>query len=228
MSGSSESSIHADDKSFPIVVLISGSGSNLQAIIDASKKAGSSINIRAVISNNPDAYGLQRASRNGIACKVVNHRDYPDRERYDIALKNEIDSYQPELVVLAGFMRILSRQFVNHYRGRLINIHPSLLPLYPGLNTHQRALDSGDVEAGATVHFVTHEVDGGPIIIQAHVPVFDTDSSEDLALRVLQQEHLIYPRAINWFAQGRLTIENGLVLLDGNISPKQQVLTDET
>lgn len=228
MSGSSESSIHADDKSFPIVVLISGSGSNLQAIIDASKKAESSINIRAVISNNPNAYGLQRASRNGIACKVVNHRDYPDRNRYDIALKNEIDSYQPALVVLAGYMRILTTQFVNHYTGRLINIHPSLLPLYPGLNTHQRALDSGDDEAGASVHFVTPEVDGGPIIIQAHVPVFDTDSNEDLALRVLHQEHLIYPRAINWFTQGRLTIENGLVLLDGNISPKQQVLTHET
>ena len=149
MSGSSESSIHADDKSFPIVVLISGSGSNLQAIIDASKKAESSINIRAVISNNPNAYGLQRANRNGIACKIVNHRDYPDREHYDIALKNEIDSYQPALVVMAGFMRILTTQFVNHYTGRLINIHPSLLPLYPGLNTHQRALDSGDDEAGA-------------------------------------------------------------------------------
>ena len=185
------------------------------------------IEIRAVISNNPDAYGLQRAIRNNIAGKVVNHRDYPDRNTYDAALKAEIDSYQPELVVLAGFMRILTSDFVNHFAGRLINIHPSLLPLYPGLNTHKRAIDNGDTEAGATVHFVTPEVDGGPVIIQARVPVLGTDSSNSLSSKVLEQEHLIYPRAIRWFAQGRLAIENGRVFLDGRISPEQQVFTDE-
>jgi len=228
VSGSSDSAKEPEHKSFPIVVLISGSGSNLQAIIDSSSKPESSINIRAVISNNPNAYGLKRASRNAINCKVVNHRDYPDRDSYDAALKTEIDSYQPGLVVLAGFMRILTADFVNHYSGRLINIHPSLLPHYPGLNTHQRALDNGEKEAGATVHFVTPEVDGGPAIIQTHVPVYETDNSEDLACRVLKQEHLIYPRAIQWFSQGRLTIEDDKVLLDGKISPDQQVFSNES
>lgn len=217
----------SEQPSLPIVILISGSGSNLQAIIDSSSKLQPSIDIRAVISNNPNAYGLQRASRNGIACKVVNHQDYPDRRSYDAALMDEIDSHQPALVVLAGFMRILTTDFVNHYAGRLINIHPSLLPLYPGLNTHQRALENGDMQAGATVHFVTPEVDGGPIVIQAHVPVFATDNKNDLAARVLVQEHAIYPRAIHWFAQNRLTIDNGRVLLDGKISPQQQVYTNE-
>ncbi|MGB5281070.1 MAG: phosphoribosylglycinamide formyltransferase [Arenicellales bacterium] len=227
MSESSEPPVQTEDKPFPIVVLISGSGSNLQAIIDSRTKLEPVIEIRAVISNNPEAYGLQRAIRNNIAGKVVNHRDYPDRNAYDAALMAEIDSHQPQLVALAGFMRILTSEFVNHYTGRLINIHPSLLPLYPGLNTHQRAIDNGDTEAGATVHFVTPEVDGGPVIIQAHVPVLGTDSSNSLSGRVLKQEHLIYPRAIHWFAQGRLTIENGRVFLDGRISPKQQVFTDE-
>ena len=227
MSESSDLSAATDDKPFPIVVLISGSGSNLQAIIDSSSDPESSIYIRAVISNNPNAYGLERASRAGISCKVVNHRDYPDRNSYDLALMAEIDSHQPELVVLAGFMRILTAEFVNHYSGRLINIHPSLLPLYPGLNTHQQAIENGDIEAGATVHFVTPEVDDGPIIIQVRVPVFETDSSNDLASRVLQQEHLIYPKAIQWFAQGRVTVQNGNVLLDDKQSSKQQVSSNE-
>lgn len=227
MSELSEPPVQTENKPFPIVALISGSGSNLQAIIDSRTKLEPAIEIRAVISNNPDAYGLQRAIQNNIAGKVVNHRDYPDRNAYDAALMAEIDSHHPKLVVLAGFMRILTTEFVNHYAGRLINIHPSLLPLYPGLNTHQRAIDNGDTEAGATVHFVTPEVDGGPVIIQAHVPVLGTDSSNSLSSRVLKQEHLIYPRAIHWFAQGRLTTENGRVFLDGRISPKQQVFTDE-
>jgi len=227
VSESSEPSAATDDKSFPIVVLISGSGSNLQAIIDSSSDPESSINIRAVISNNPGAYGLERASGAGIRGSVVNHRDYLNRSSYDLALIAEIDSHQPELVVLAGFMRILTSEFVNHYSGRLINIHPSLLPLYPGLKTHQQAIENGDLEAGATVHFVTPEVDEGPIIIQAAVPVFKTDSSNDLASRVLQQEHLIYPKAIRWFAQGRLTVQNGNVLLDGKQSSKQQVSFNE-
>ncbi len=227
MSESSESSAATDDKSFPIVVLISGSGSNLQAIINSCSDPESSINIRAVISNNPEAHGLQRARQSGITTIVINHRDFPDRSSYDAALMAEIDSHQPKLVVLAGFMRILTTEFVNHYSGRLINIHPSLLPLYPGLNTHQQAIENDDLEAGATVHFVTPEVDDGPVIIQVRVPVFKTDSSNDLASRVLQQEHLIYPKAIRWFAQGRLMVQNGKVLLDGKQSSKQQVTSDE-
>lgn len=227
MSESSESSAATDDKSFPIVVLISGSGSNLQAIIDSCSDPESSINIRTVISNNPEAYGLLRARQSGIPTIVINHRDFPDRSSYDAALMAEIDSHQPKLVVLAGFMRILTTEFVNHYSGRLINIHPSLLPLYPGLNTHQQAIENGDLKAGATVHFVTPEVDDGPVIIQVRVPVFETDSSNDLASRVLQQEHLIYPKAIRWFARGRLIVQNGKVLLDGKQSSKQQVTSDE-
>ncbi len=212
---------------FPIVVLISGSGSNLQSIIDKSHDFEPGIDICTVISNNPGAYGLQRARQAGIATMVINHRDYPDRSSYDAALMAEIDRHQPMLVVLAGFMRILTTEFVTHYAGRLINIHPSLLPLYPGLNTHQRAIDNGDKEAGATVHFVTPEVDDGPIIIQARVPVYGTDSRQQLAARVLVQEHLIYPRAIQWFTQGRLSVRNGKVFLDGNESSKQQILFDE-
>ena len=227
VSESSESSAATDDKSFPIVVLISGSGSNLQAIIDSCSDPESSINIRTVISNNPEAYGLLRARQSGIPTIVINHRDFPDRSSYDAALMAEIDSHQPKLVVLAGFMRILTTEFVNHYSGRLINIHPSLLPLYPGLNTHQQAIENGDLKAGATVHFVTPEVDDGPVIIQVRVPVFETDSSNDLASRVLQQEHLIYPKAIRWFARGRLIVQNGKVLLDGKQSSKQQVTSDE-
>ncbi len=211
-------------KAFPIVVLISGSGSNLQAIIDSCSDFP--VKILAVVSNNASAYGLNRAQTSGIATIVVDHRDYPDRSSYDAALMSEIDQYQAKLIVLAGFMRILTPVFVNHYKGRLINIHPSLLPLYPGLNTHQRAIDNGDSVAGASVHFVSPEVDGGSIIIQAHVPVLPTDSSTDLADRVLKQEHLIYPKAIQWFAQNRLTVQHGKVLLDDNSSAKQQVYSD--
>lgn len=212
---------------FPIVVLISGNGSNLQSIIDSRSNSSPKIDIRAVLSNNPTAYGLERASKAGIATAVVNHRDYPDRESFEAALIAEIDRQQPALVVLAGFMRILTANFVNHYLGRLINIHPSLLPLYPGLNTHQRAIENSDSEAGATVHFVTPEVDGGPIIIQAHVPVQPGESSDNLASRVLVQEHIIYPKAIRWIAQGRLQIRDNLVLLDGVQSPEQQVHLNE-
>lgn len=218
MSASSDSSF------FPIVVLISGSGSNLQAIIDSC--ADLPVKILAVISNNANAYGLNRAKASGITTGLIDHRDYPDRSSYDAALMSEIDQHQAKLIVLAGFMRILTPEFVNHYKGRLINIHPSLLPLYPGLNTHQRAIDNGDREAGATVHFVSPEVDKGSIIIQAHVPVLTTDDSTDLADRVLKQEHLIYPKAIQWLAQGRLTVQNGKVLLDDNYSAKQQVYSD--
>ncbi|HEX9802662.1 MAG TPA: phosphoribosylglycinamide formyltransferase [Gammaproteobacteria bacterium] len=184
----------------PVVVLISGSGSNLQAIIDADLP----ITIRAVISNRADAYGLTRAEQAGIPTAVLDHKAYPDRESYDAALQELIDSYRPGLLVLAGFMRILSDGFVRHYEGRMINIHPSLLPKYRGLDTHARAIAAGDAEAGCSVHFVTPELDSGPIIIQARVPIRDGDTPETLAARVLEQEHRIYPEAIRKFAEGEL------------------------
>jgi phosphoribosylglycinamide formyltransferase-1 len=184
----------------PVVVLISGSGSNLQAIIDADLP----ITIRAVISNRADAYGLTRAEQAGIPTAVLDHKAYPDRESYDAALQELIDSYRPGLLVLAGFMRILSDGFVRHYEGRMINIHPSLLPKYRGLDTHARAIAAGDAEAGCSVHFVTPELDSGPIIIQARVTIRDGDTPETLAARVLEQEHRIYPEAIRKFAEGEL------------------------
>ncbi len=217
----------SETAAFPIVVLISGSGSNLQSIIDRQQDFESGAYISMVISNNPEAHGLQRARKSGISTIVINHRDYPDRPSYDAALMVEIDRYQPKLVVLAGFMRLLTTDFVSHYSGRLINIHPSLLPRYPGLNTHQRAIENGDRKAGATVHYVTAEVDGGPIIIQASVPVAADDNSQQLAQRVLAQEHHIYPRAIQWFTQGRLTVKDNKVLLDGDESAQQRIISNE-
>ncbi len=199
----------------PLVVLISGRGSNLQSIIDTISDGSLPAEMRAVLSNEPDAYGLERARRAGVETRVVNHRDYKSRRQFDTALMNIIDEFDPGLVVLAGFMRILTPAFVNHYSGRLMNIHPSLLPDFPGLDTHQRALDAGVKEHGASVHFVTPDLDGGPVIVQARVPVKESDDADTLAARVLEREHVIYPQAIRWFAEGRLTIENGKVLLDG-------------
>jgi len=198
-----------------LVVLISGNGSNLQAIIDAIAAGEIPAEIRAVISNNPDAYGLERARRAGIPTAVVDHRDYPDRERYDQALRAVIDRYAPDLVVLAGFMRILTPAFVEHYAGRMLNIHPSLLPRYQGLDTHRRVLEAGDAIHGVSVHFVTPELDSGPIVLQAEVPVEPGDSEEDLARKVHAEEHVIYPRVIRWFAEGRLRLDGDRVLLDG-------------
>ncbi len=203
------------DSPLKVVVLISGNGSNLQAIIDTIAREKLPVVICAVISNNPDAYGLERARKAGIPAEVLNHRDYPDREEYDHALQQRIDSYGAELVVLAGFMRILTEDFVLHYSGRMLNIHPSLLPKYQGLNTHQRVLDAGDEIHGVSVHFVTPELDSGPVIIQATVPVRAGDSADDLAKRIHQQEHIIYPLVIRWFAEGRLALQGDQVLLDG-------------
>ncbi|QFY88888.1 phosphoribosylglycinamide formyltransferase [Magnetovirga frankeli] len=197
-----------------LVVLISGSGSNLQALIDA-QAAGAPYRIAAVISNRADAYGLQRAAQAGIDTLVLDHRDYPDRESYDQALIAAIDQFQPGLVALAGFMRILSDQFVRHYSGRLLNIHPSLLPKYKGLHTHRRALEAGDREHGCSVHFVTEELDGGPVIVQAKVVVQPDDNAEALAARVLKREHFIYPLCLRWFAEGRLRLGQGQVELEG-------------
>lgn len=198
-----------------IVVLISGSGSNLQAIIDQIDSGRISGRIAAVISNKADAYGLTRAANAGIATAVLNHRDYEDRAAFDSALQEAIDAQAPDLVVLAGFMRILTPEFVRHYAGRLFNIHPSLLPKYKGLHTHQRALEAGDEEHGCTVHFVTEELDGGPLVVQAATPVQNGDDADSLQQRVHQLEHRIYPLAVEWFCSERLRLTNGQVLLDG-------------
>lgn len=211
-----------------VVVLVSGRGSNLQAIIDAVRDDRLPAEIRAVISSEPGAPALARARTAGIPVHVINHRDFPAREQFDQALMRRIDAYQPQLVVLAGFMRILGKDFIVHYSGRLINIHPSLLPAFPGLNTHARALQSGATSHGASVHFVTHEVDGGPVIIQAAVPVLPDDTPDILAERVLGEEHRIYPLAIRWFLDGRLSVEHGRVLLNGKPHPDQGLIRHDT
>lgn len=204
-----------------IVILISGRGSNMRAIVEAAKRKEIPVRICAVISNDPEATGLDFARDNDIATYALDHRQFDSREAFDLELMNTIDRCKPELVVLAGFMRILGKAFVDHYAGRLINIHPALLPAFPGLNTHARAIDAGATRHGATVHFVTHDVDVGPIIIQAAVDVLDSDTPEQLAERVLEREHRIYPKAVGWFAENRLSIENGKVLLDGQQSSEQ-------
>lgn len=194
-----------------IVILISGRGSNMQAIVRAQRAQHWSCKIAAVISNRADAEGLVFAAEWGIPTAVVESKAYPVREQFDAALQQEIDRYQPDLVVLAGFMRILLPDFVEHYAGRMLNIHPSLLPSFPGLTTHRQALISGVKVHGATVHFVTSELDHGPIVSQAVVPVLPDDTEATLAERVLVQEHLIYPQAVRWFIEDRLRIENGRV-----------------
>lgn len=187
-----------------LVVLISGNGSNLQAIIDNIANQNLPAQIVAVISNKADAYGLERAKKAGIEQHVLSHKDFSDRQQYDLALKNLIDGYQPNLIILAGFMRILSNEFVEHYLHKMMNIHPSLLPKYKGLNTHQRAIDAGDKEHGCSVHFVTPTLDDGPVILQAKVKIEDNDTAETLAGRVHEQEHLIYPEAIRLFAENKI------------------------
>jgi phosphoribosylglycinamide formyltransferase-1 len=182
------------------VVLISGNGSNLQAIIDASTSGIINTSISAVISNRPDAYGIQRAIDAGIPTRVIDHTLFETRTHFDQHLQKAIDEFQPDVIVLAGFMRILTIEFTEHYLGKMINIHPSLLPKYPGLNTHQKALDSGDNIHGVTVHFVTPELDDGPNIIQATVPINAEDTAESLARKVQIQEHEIYPKAVDWLA----------------------------
>jgi phosphoribosylglycinamide formyltransferase-1 len=203
-----------DAAKLPLVVLISGSGSNLQAIIDGA--AGElPVEIRAVISNREDAYGLERASRAGIETHVLDHRGFDGREAYDRALGDLVEAFQPGLVILAGFMRILTPVFVKRFHGRMFNIHPSLLPKYRGLHTHRRVLEVGDQVHGASVHFVTEELDGGPLVLQVRVPVEEDDTEDALASRVLTQEHIIFPTAIRWFAEGRLQLKGNRVIKDG-------------
>lgn len=198
-----------------IVVLISGNGSNLQAIIDAIDHGQINARIAAVISNRPAVFGLERAEKAGLNTVVVDHTKYPDRASFDQELAREIDKLNPQLVVLAGFMRILSDEFVEHYRGRMLNIHPSLLPKYRGLNTHERAIFNKDAEHGVTVHFVTPELDGGPLIIQAKTAVEDGETPESLANKVHALEHKIYPLAINWFVTDRLRLADDQISFDG-------------
>ena len=193
-----------------LVVLISGRGSNMQALIDAR------LPVAAVISNRADAQGLEIARARGVATRVVEHRGHAERESFDAALAAEIDRFAPRLVALAGFMRILTPGFVQRYRGRMLNIHPSLLPAFPGLDTHARALAAGVKLHGCTVHLVTAELDSGPIVIQAAVPVRPADTAAALAARVLEQEHLIYPRAARWFLEDKVVLDDGLVRIKGS------------
>jgi len=202
-----------------IVVLISGSGSNLQAIIDACSAGFIEGRIQAVISNKADAFGLERAKRAGIATDVIDHKSFANRESFDDELLKKVQVHEPDLIIMAGFMRILTPNFITPLLGKMINIHPSLLPKYTGLNTHQRAIDAGEDEAGATVHFVTEELDGGPPVLQTVVPILEGDDASALAARVLQQEHTIFPLVAKWFCEGRLNLDNGRAILDGEILP---------
>ncbi len=197
-----------------IVVLISGSGSNLQAIIDAIAANQLHANIKAVISNRPGVKGLERAQAVNIPTLTLDHKQFESRETFDRQLLQEIDQYKPDLIILAGFMRILTDEFVNHFNGKMLNIHPSLLPKFRGLNTHQRALDAGVKQHGVTVHFVSNELDGGAPVLQAVIDVNENDSVESLQQRIHQQEHIIYPMVIEWAAQQRLEIINQQVYLD--------------
>ena len=199
----------------PAVVLISGRGSNLQALIDAVRRERLPLEVRAVLSNEPGAAGLVRAARAGIEGEVLDHRGFASREDFDAALAGRIDARAPTLVILAGFMRILGPAFVRRYHGRLLNVHPSLLPAFPGLDTHRRALEAGVRVHGASVHFVSEELDGGPLIIQAPVEVRPGDDAVSLAARVLEQEHRIYPLAIRWFVEGRIELRDGRAWVDG-------------
>lgn len=197
-----------------IVILISGRGSNMEAVVRAAQAEQWPARIAAVISNRADAQGLVFAAEHGIATAVVANKDYASREQFDAALQAVIDGYTPDLVVLAGFMRILTSPFVEHYAGRMLNIHPSLLPLFPGMATHRQALEAGVTEHGATVHFVTAELDHGPAVASATVPVLPGDTEDSLSARVLVQEHLLYPRAIRLFIDDKLSVEHGQVRVD--------------
>ena len=200
-----------------IVVLISGNGTNLQALINASTT--SNFRVVAVVSNNHEAFGLQRATVADIPALVVDHDNYSSRQDFDRKLIEVIDAFDPELIVLAGFMRILGPEFVQHYQGRILNIHPSLLPAYTGVKTHQRVLDAGDKEHGVSVHFVTDELDGGPVVAQEKIAVLTTDTAAQLATRVAAKEHIIYPKVVSWFAAGRLHMDADGAYMDHDKLP---------
>ncbi|AIR06425.1 MULTISPECIES: phosphoribosylglycinamide formyltransferase [Cedecea] len=204
-----------------IVVLISGNGSNLQAIIDACQQKKINGTISAVFSNKADAFGLERAREAGIPAHALAASEFASREAFDRQLMQEIDAWAPDVVVLAGYMRILSPAFVARYSGRLLNIHPSLLPKYPGLHTHRQVLENGDEEHGTSVHFVTDELDGGPVILQAKVPVFEGDDEDEITARVQHQEHAIYPLVVSWFLDERLKMRHNAAWLDDVQLPPQ-------
>jgi phosphoribosylglycinamide formyltransferase-1 len=196
-------------------ILISGSGTNLQAFIDRVAAGDLHLDLSVVFSNRPDAYGLERATTAGIPTACIRHQEYPDRISFDRAVMDKLDRWQPDLLILAGFMRILSPDFVNHYAGRILNVHPALLPAYPGLHTHQRVLEAGDRWHGSTVHFVTEELDGGPRILQGRLPVIESESAEQLETRVQAIEHQIYPEAAGWVGEGRVEFRDGQTWIDG-------------
>lgn len=206
-------------------ILISGSGTNLQAFIDAVQDGNLNLKLAVVFSNNPGAYGLERAEQAGIPTACIQHSDFPDRESYDQAVIRELDRFEPDLLILAGFMRILSPLFVARYAGKILNIHPALLPLYPGLNTHQRVLDAGDQWHGSTVHFVTEELDGGPRILQGRLAVVPGETADDLATRVQTVEHRIYPQAAGWVGSGKVTFRNGQAWVDGALAREPAIQT---
>lgn len=206
-------------------VLISGSGTNLQAFIDRIATGELALDLEVVFSNRPDAFGLKRADAAGIATACLEHGAYPDRESFDRAVIDTLDRWQPELLVLAGFMRILSPAFVNHYRGRILNIHPALLPRYPGLDTHRRVLDAGDEWHGSTVHFVTEELDGGPLILQGRLRVDPNETADELMHRVQAIEHRIYPEAAGMVGSGRVQFRDGKTWIDGRIAEEPAIRT---
>lgn len=212
-----------------LVILISGSGSNLQTFIDHCQQGQLNANIACVISNKAEAFGITRAQQAGIATEVLDHKQFASREAFDEALAKIIAPYQPDLIILAGFMRILTPGFVTQFTGKILNIHPSLLPKYPGLNTHQRAIDAGDKEAGVTVHFVTPELDGGPAIVQAAVNINVNETVDTLSKKVLDKEHRIYPLAAKWFLQGRVKLYENICYFDNKALPNtgQHFATDE-
>ncbi|GLR69948.1 phosphoribosylglycinamide formyltransferase [Agaribacter marinus] len=210
-----------------IVILVSGNGSNAQAIIEACQSNDIRGEVCAIISNRPTAFALQRAKKADIDAITIDHKAYDSRESFDHALQNKIDAYCPDIIVLAGFMRILTPGLVKHYHGKMLNIHPSLLPLYPGLNTHQRAIDNGDIKHGASIHFVTCELDGGPIIAQTEVSISPDDTSESLAKKVAQREWDIYPLVIAWYCSGRLRLEDDSVIFDDEKLSRNGLLHNE-
>ncbi|MBR7887868.1 phosphoribosylglycinamide formyltransferase [Marinomonas sp. A79] len=213
--------------SFPIVVLISGSGSNLQALIDQSLQGQLNVNISAVISNKADAYGLERAKQAAIPTHTLDHKLFESREAFDAELQKIIDQYSPKLVVLAGFMRILTESFARHYEGRMLNIHPSLLPKFKGLDTHQRAIEANEKEHGVSVHFVSAELDAGAVIIQASTEISSNDTAESLGNKVHTLEHIIYPLAVKWFSEDRITFHDGKASFDQTVLPESGIRYNE-
>lgn len=206
-------------------ILISGSGTNLQAFIDAVEGGDLDLDLTVVFSNNPNAFGLERAENAGIPTACIQHSDFPDRESFDAAVIAELDRFEPDLLILAGFMRILSKSFVAHYAGKILNIHPALLPLYPGLNTHQRVLDAGDQWHGSTVHFVTEELDRGPRILQGRLAVKPGESADELATRVQVVEHKIYPQAASWVGSGKVKFRTGQSWVDDECAKEPVIQT---